>query len=202
VKISKIETQKKNKKRSTIYIDGNFAFGLSNEIILKFDIHEGDPIDEGTIQNVLLEQEKQRIRERAHRILRYRKRSVKELEARLVKIGFDTDQVNEVVKEFIANNILNDDDFAESFVADYTNLKPKGDIFINRELKKRGVSQKAIESALRLRDEQQIVSDFLQRKLSHFDMNNPKERQKVLRRLLSRGFTPSVVYSILDRHEK
>ena len=202
MKISKIETQKKNKRRSSIYINGNYAFGLSNDVLLKCDLHEGDPIDEETIQNVLLEQEKQKIRERAHRILRYRKRSVAELETRLMKTGFDTMQVKEIIGEFIRDNTLNDDDFAESFVADYTNLKPKGNIFIKRELKKRGIPQNTIDKVLRPRDEEKIVRDFLTKKLSHFNMKNLKDRQKVLRRLLSRGFTPGVVYSILDSYEK
>ncbi len=202
MKISKIEPQKKNKRRSSIYINGDFAFGLSNEVLLRFDLHEGDPIDEDKIQNVLLEQEKQIIRERAHRILRYRKRSAAELESRLMKAGFDTVQVKEIVEEFIRDNALNDDDFAESFVADYTNLKPKGNIFIIRELKKRGIPQNIIDKVLRSRDEEQVIKDFLRKKLSHFDVKNLKERQKVLRRLLSRGFTPGVVYSILDSHEK
>lgn len=202
MKISKIEPQKKNKKRSTIYINGDFAFGLSNEILLKFDFHEGDPIDENIIQNVLLEQEKQRIRERALRILAYRKRSVKELKTRLIKIGFDKDLVREIIEEFVRDGALNDDDFTEAFVADYTNLKPKGNIFISRELAKRGISQEAIQSALRMRDENQIVKDFLRKKLSHFNVKNPKDRQKILRRLLSRGFTPSIVYRLLNSNEK
>lgn len=202
MKISKIEPQKKNKKRSTIYINGNFAFGLSNEILLKSDLHEGDPIDEDIIQNVLLEQEKQRIRERALRILAYRKRSVEELKTRLLKIGFDKDLVSEIIEGFVRDSVLNDDDFTEAFVADYTNLKPKGNIFISRELAKKGISQQAIQNALRMRDENQIVKDFLQKKLSHFNLKNPRDRQKILRRLLSRGFTPRVVYGLLDNHEK
>jgi regulatory protein len=202
VKINKIEPQKKNKRRSTIYINGKFAFGLSNEILLKFDLHEGDSLDKDLIENVLLEQERQKIRDRALRILRYRKRSAKELKTRLTKIGFDHDLVKGIVEEFIEDNTLNDTDFAESFVADYTNLKPKGNIYISRELKKRGIPLKTIDQALLLRDENQVVKDFLKNKLSHLDITKPKDRQKVIRRLLSRGFTPSVVFSILNSHEE
>jgi len=202
VKISKIEPQKKNKKRSTIYINGSFAFGLSNEIILKFDLHEDDQIDDETIQNILLEQEKQKIRERALRILHYRKRSVQELKTRLTKVGFDNDLIQQVIEEFLRDSTLNDEDFAEAFVADYTNLKPKGNIFISRELAKRGIDQKVIKKVISIRDEKQMVMDFLQKKLAHFSAKNPKDRQKILRRLLSRGFTPGVVYDILNSDEE
>lgn len=202
MKISKIEPQKKNKRRSTIYINGNFAFGLSNEILLKFDLHEGDSIDKDLIENVLLEQEKQKIRDRALRILRYRKRSIEELKTRLTKIGFDDGLVSGIIEELIEDNTLNDIDFAESFVADHTNLNPKGNIFISRELKRRGISPKTIDKALCLRDETQVVENFFEHKLSNLNIKNPKDRQKALRRLLSRGFTPSVVYSILNSHEE
>ena len=202
MKISKIEPQKKNKKRSSVYINGSFAFGLSNEVLLNFDLHEGDQIDDGIIQNILLAQEKQKIRERALRILHYRKRSALELQSRLIKVGFDNNLVQEVIEEFLRDNTLNDENFAESFVADYTNLKPKGNIFISRELAKRGVCQQVIQKVISIRDEKQMVSDFLRKKLAHLRIKNPKDRRKILRRLLSRGFTPGVVYDVLNSYEE
>ena len=202
MKISKITPQKKNKKRSTVYINGDYAFGLSNEIVLKFDLHEGDEIDDAIIKNVLLEQEKQRIRERGLRLLRYRIRSVKELTTRLLRIGFDENLVNEVIDEFTQDNTLNDEEFAAAFVADHTELKPKGDIFIRRELMKKGISAEIIDKMIGTRDEGEIVKGLLRKKLFRFDLNNAKDRQKVLRRLLSRGFTPSVVYDKIRNHEE
>jgi SOS response regulatory protein OraA/RecX len=124
------------------------------------------------------------------------------LKTRLAKIGFDNKLVQAIIDEFIEDKTLDDDGFAEAFVADYTNLKPKGNIFISRELQKRGVAREAIQNALRVRDEKGVARDFLEKKLSKFNLRNPKDRQKVLRRLLSRGFTPAIVYSILDSHEK
>jgi regulatory protein len=202
VKISKITPQKKNKRRSTIYINGEYAFGLSNEIVLKCDLHEGDAIDDATIQDVLLEQEKQRIRERGLRLLYYRKRSVKEMKKRLLAVGFDENMVNGVIDEFIQDNTLNDDDFAEAFVADHTDLKPKGNIFIRRELMRKGISQGIIDKVILNRDEGEIVAGLLHKKLSRFDLTNVKDRQKVVRHLLSRGFTPSIVYDKIRNHEE
>jgi regulatory protein len=202
VKISKITPQKKNRKRSTIYIDGKYAFGLSNEIVAKFDLHEGNELDDDLVRDVLLAQEKQKIRERAFRILHYRIRSVQEMKTRLLGIGFDETMVNETLNEFIKDNTLNDKRFAEAFLADYTNLKPKGNIFINRELRKKGVSPKVIQDLMHNRDEKRLAMDFLKKKLHHFDLNKPKDRQKVLRRMLARGFTPSVVYDVLSKNEE
>jgi regulatory protein len=202
VKISKITPQKKNKKRSTIYINGDYAFGLSNEILLKHNLHEGDEIEDTTIQNVLLEQEKQRIRERVLRLLHYRRRSIKELKNRLLAIGFEEKLVKGVLDEFVRDDTLNDENFAAAFVADYTNLKPKGNIFIRRELTNKGVSAEIIDKVICRRDEGEIVESLLQSKLARFDLGDTKDRQKVLRRLLSRGFTPSIVFEKIHDYEK
>lgn len=202
MKISKIEPQKRNKTRSTIHINGKFAFGLSNEIILKYDLNEEDEIDDDLIQNVLLAQERQKIRERAFRILRYRRRSVQELKTRLLKHGFEDNLVNEILEEFIQDNTLDDTSFAEAFTADYTKLKPKGNIFIRRELAKRGISREVIEDLVQRRDERFLVEEFMQKKLARFDIKDPKDKRKMIQRLLRRGFTPNVVYDVLNEHDK
>ena len=198
MKISKIEPQKKNKKRCSIYIDGEFRFGLTKDLVLKYDLNEGDEITEDDIKNVLLESEKQKIKQRAFKILHYRERSVQELTNRLIKIGFDQSLVNQVIEDFTADKTLDDERFVKAFVSDYTKLKPKGNKFIIRELKKRGIPQEKIAKMLSSRNEKKLVKDFIENKLSHLNKNNPKERQKIIRRLLSRGFTPDIVYSILS----
>lgn len=202
MKISKIEPQKRNKTRSTIYINGKFAFGLSNEILLKYDLNDGDEIDDDLIQNVLLAQERQRIRERAFRILRYRRRTVKELKARLLRLGFENNLVDDVLEELVQDKTLDDTIFAEAFAADYTKLKPKGNIFIRRELTKKGISEEIIENLIQGRDERFLVEEFIQKKLARFNLKDPKDKRRIIQRLLTRGFTPSVVYEVLNAYAK
>lgn len=202
MKISKIETQKKNKKRSTIYIDGKFAFGISDELLIKFDLHEGDELDNDLVQNVLLAKEKQKIRNRAYRLLHYRNRATKELKDRLLKIGFDPALVEEAIDEMIEENALDDENFAETFIADYTKIRTKGNVFIRHELTRKGIAGDVVERLLRKRDEKRIAADYMRKKLSHLDVSNLKDRQKVLRRLLTRGFTPAVAYEVIDEYEE
>jgi regulatory protein len=198
VKISKIEPQKKNKKRSSIYIDGKFAFGLANEIIIKYDLTEGDDIDDTHIRDVLLEEEKQRIRQRAFRLLQYRDRSIHELTDRLMRIGFDQRLVDVVIQEFVNDNIIDDEKFARAFVSDYTSLNPRGNRFLIQELRKKGVAQDTILKVVNGRDEKILIKDYIERKLSHLNRNNPKEKHKIVRRLLMRGFSTDVIYEVLN----
>lgn len=166
-------------------------------MVLKYNLQEGAEITEEWIRNILGEKEKMRVKERAYKILRYRDRSAQELKARFIKLGFDESLVNEVIQDFIEEQTINDKRFALAFVNDYTKINLKGNRFIVYELKKKGVPQEVIEEVIANRDEKTLAKTFLEKKLSNFNINNPKERQKVLRRLLARGFTPGVVYDLL-----
>ena len=197
MKISKVEPQKKNRNRCSIFIDGEYRFGLSKNLVLKYDLKEGDEIDEDLIKNVLQEAEKEQIKQRAYKILHYRERSAEELKGRLIKIGFDQNLVNDVIKDFIGDKTLDDERFAKALVHDYTHLKTKGNRFLIQELRKKGIIQEIIQAAIQGRDEKNLAKQFFEKKLSHLKKQDPKERQKIIRRLLSRGFTPTVVYEIL-----
>jgi len=200
VKISKIEPQQKNKNRCSIYVDGEFRFSLTKELVLKHDLKEDDEISEPDIKDILMEEEKGKVRNRAFKILRFRQRSTRELRKRLLSIGFDTSLVNDVIEELRANNTLNDEQFAHAFIGDYTTLKPKGNRFIIRELLKRGISKDIISELISKRDERALMKRFIEKRLSHLDKNEPKERQKIIRRLLYHGFTPDIIYEAINEY--
>ncbi|MEO0190199.1 MAG: RecX family transcriptional regulator [candidate division WOR-3 bacterium] len=197
MKISKIEVQKRNKKRSSIYIDGEFKFGLDNEIILRYDIKEGDELTEDQVKNLLLAEEKQKIKQRAYRLLRYRSRSVAETKDRLQKLGYEPEIVEEVVHELVEEGILNNHKFAREFVSDYTNLKPRGNIFIVNELKKKKVDDAYIKEILKERDEKSLIKKIIEKKFSNFNKKDPKQKAKIIRYLLYRGFTLQTIYEVL-----
>ncbi|MEO0155683.1 MAG: RecX family transcriptional regulator [candidate division WOR-3 bacterium] len=197
MKISKIEVQKKNKKRSSIYIDGEFKFGLDNEIILRYNIKEGDEITEDQVKNLLLAEEKQKIKQRAYRLLRYRSRSIAEMRDRLKKLGYEPEIVEEVVHELVEEGILNNHKFAREFVSDYTNLKPRGNIFIVNELKKKKVDDAYIKEILKERDEKNLIRKIIEKKFSNFDKKDQKQKARIIRYLSYRGFTPQAIYDVL-----
>jgi len=200
VKISKVEPQKKNKNRCSIYIDGEFRFGLTKELALKHDLKEGDEISETEIKDILLQEEKEKIRNRAFKILHFRQRSIRELRKRLISIGFDAPLVDDVIEELRADNTLNDEQFVQAFIGDYTTLKPKGNKFIVRELLKHGIAKDIILELIETRDERTLIMRFIEKKLSHFDKTKPKERQKMIRRLLYHGFTPDIIYDVINEY--
>ncbi len=197
MKISKIEVQKKNKKRSSIFINGEFKFGLTTEIIVKYGLKEGDEITDEDIKNLLLAEEKEYLKQRAYRLLRYRNRSIAEMKDRLTKLGYEPDIVEMVINELKEEGILDDQKFVKGFASEYTELKPKGNIFILRELRKKKVDQSLIEEIIKERDEKGIIKTMLQKKFPDYDKNDLKQKAKIMRYFLSRGFTLRTVYEVL-----
>ena len=197
MKISKIEPQKKNKKRCSIFIDGKFSVGLNKEIVIRYNLHEGLEITDREFDEILHQAEKGKIANRAFKILHYRERSVEELRARLIRIGFDNRLVDELVDELIADKTLDDERFANAFVNDYTNLKPRGNRFIISELNKKGIAKELTARLVSTRDERKMIKQYVEKKASSLDIKKPKERQRLVRRLLTRGFTPDIVYEII-----
>jgi regulatory protein len=198
VKISKIEPQKRNSRRCSIYCDGEYKFGLTKDIVLKYDLKEGDELSDDEIKNILLEEEKQKIKQRAYRLLNFRARSTRELKNRLLTIGFDPRLVDTVIEDLLEDNTLDDERFVKAFINDYTIVHTKGNIFIIRELKKKGIPQDTIMKMLETRDERALIKAFISKKLSHLNKHEPKERQKIIRRLMSRGFTAETIFGVIN----
>jgi len=201
VKISRIEPQKRHKGRSSIYIDDRFAFGIQNDLLIKYDLKPGDEVDEILLNNVLRSEEKARIKQRAYRLLNYRERAIKELKGRLLKAGYDPAMVDEVIEELINEQVLDDEKFARDFVSDYTKLKPRGNRYIIQELRKKGVAESIISKVVAKRDEVSLIKNFIKQRLAHLDKSSPSGRKKIIQRLLNRGFDIEKIYESLNDEE-
>jgi len=202
VKISRLETQKKNPRRVSVHIDGAYRFGLAKSLALKYDLYEGREITEDEIKDFLLAAEKDKVRERAFRLLNFRDRSVEEMRERLLKLGFDPPLVDQTITELVEDKSLDDRRFSRAFADDCTNLKLKGNQFLRRELKRKKVAPEIIEEVAAGRDERALLERLFQTKLSRLDRRNPKDRQKIIRYLAYRGFALNQIFELLGNRDE
>jgi len=169
---------------------------------LKYDLYEGRDITEDEIKGVLLAQEKEKVRERAFRLLNYRDRSVEEMRERLLKLGFDPPLVDQTIGELVEDKSLDDQRFSRAFADDCTNLKLKGNQFLRRELKRKKVAPEIIEEVAAGRDERALLGQLLATKLSRFNHRDPKDRQKIIRYLAYRGFALDAIFDVLRSRDE
>jgi regulatory protein len=145
--ITKIESQR-NEERVNIYLNGEFAFGLMKEIQYKYDLNEGMNIDKEYIDTVLMEEEQSKANNCALRFLAYRQRSEKEIIDKLKKKGFEDKFIENTLVYLKHYGLVDDIEFAKSFMKDKINLNKYGPQRIKYELYKKGISQEIIEGVL------------------------------------------------------
>lgn len=149
MKISKIEAQKRNKDRLNIYIDDEFAFGISVDIFVKYNLKKDQEIEDEFIKEILLAEENNKSITLAVKYLALRQRSVKEVKDYLKRKGYDDNLIDDTISYLEEKNYLNDYEFAQSFIRDKSYLNKYGINKIRYELMNKGVSREIISKTLR-----------------------------------------------------
>jgi len=139
--ITKIEVQKKRSKRRSIFLDGDFFCGVDEEVISRLGLIEGMEVDEEEIARIILTEEKLKAKRYALNLLSYRMRSRHELASRLKQKGFDENTIDELADDLEDVGLIDDLEFAKSWIRTRMELNPRSFYAIRRELQKKGVEK-------------------------------------------------------------
>ena len=83
--ITAIKVNVKNRKRRSIFIDGEFALSMSEGVLFQNHLKVGDNISPEALSSLKSEEETHQILQAAYRFLSYRPRSIKEMRDRLLE---------------------------------------------------------------------------------------------------------------------
>ncbi|MFZ2511375.1 MAG: regulatory protein RecX, partial [Gordonia sp. (in: high G+C Gram-positive bacteria)] len=124
----------------------------------------------------------------ALRLLGVRARSRAEIVERLARRGFDDATIDEVLSRLTSSGLLDDDDFAQQWVAARSRYSGRGRLALRRELRTKGVAAETIEAALEEIDpesERAQAAALAAKKLasSSLDLSDAADRAKAYRRL-------------------
>ena len=86
-KITDITPQKKNNKRLNVYINGDFAFGISAQLKFEKRIEIGQEINNQKTQDLILSDQIERLQDKALKFLAFRPRSEREMKDHLFRKG-------------------------------------------------------------------------------------------------------------------
>lgn len=148
MKITKIEAQKRKLDRVNIYIDDQFAFGLTDTLRYKYDLSSGKEVTQEFIDDILNAEEQNKVINHALKLLSYRQKSEKEIYDKLKEKGYDLDKIDNAIQYCIERNYINDKVFAETFIRDKMNINKLGSQRIKYELIGKGVSKDIIDKVL------------------------------------------------------
>lgn len=190
--ITKIEKQKTQKNRYSIFIDGEFSFGLDEIDLLYYKLKENDIIDKKTydyiIDNIIFEKAKKV----ATNYLGYKMRSEQQVIKKLKSAEFSEEIVIKVINVFKKYGYIDDYNFAKLFLRDKMQISKHGSLKIKSDLKLNGVDSDIINKVLYENelDELEIAISLIEKKTIRKNLKNLdfKEKQKLISYLVRRGF--------------
>jgi regulatory protein len=136
------------------------------------------------------------LRERALRLLARREHSRFELARKLGQAGFSHHEIDPLLGEFEGKNWLSDRRFAESYVADHR--ARAGSVKLAYDLRQRGVDDGIIQAVLSENHASELerACEVWNRKFGAAPAD-ATEKARQIRFLQSRGFTSSVIQTII-----
>jgi len=206
ITITKIERQKKNKQRYSLYSEENFIVGISEESLLEFNIHSGLDLSEKLLQKIEQKEKYLAIREQAWRFLARRMHSRKELRDKLAAKRYDQDDIDKIIHELENKKYLNDSMFAQQLISDEINLKKSGPILVKNKLLKKGVDIDIVSSLLdELYDDQiqyQNCQYFARKKIDSLkNSDNHSQKSKLGNYLIQKGFSWNMINQVISELE-
>ena len=198
--ITEITPQIKDKRRCNIYIDGRFCCGLTLEATVKNRLKVGQIITPERLSEIQLESEKNTAFDKALTHLSATQKTEKQIRTFLEGKGYLPAVVEYVVEKLRSYNFLNDGQYAESYVECVS--KRKGSKLIRMELKKKGVSDEAIDTAiegLSPEREQETATAILE-KYMRGRICDKATLQKAYRYLMGKGYDYEVIKSALTAY--
>lgn len=153
------------------------------------------------------EEEYQKVRDYALRLLSFRPRSTNEISTKLKKYcskrKFPDKLIAQLIEEFTEQKLLDDKAFIRWWLEQRQSYKPKGVRAIKIELINKGVDKKLIDetvSEIKERiSEYDLAMQVITRKLIHLKhLSSEKLKIKIRDLLLRRGFDWDVIYKVID----
>jgi regulatory protein len=197
--ITAITPQVKDKTRCSIYIDGRFCCGLTLATAIKNRLKVGDVISPERLSTVQFESEKDTALDKALTHVSATRKTEKQVREFLEKKGYLSAVVEYVIEKMRGYNFLNDEEYAEAYVASVG--KKKGVRLIKMELKNKGLTDEDIDGAIENMSEsaqEEGASSVLEKYMRGKTVDR-ETLYKAFRYLLGKGFTYEVAKSALAR---
>jgi regulatory protein len=196
--ITRLQVQKKNPNRVNIYINDEFAFGLSH--IVAAWLRVGQELSGNKIAELKAQDQEEKALQRALNLISYRPRSEAEVHKNLKKHHVPEETIYTVIDRLRENGILNDQQFADTWVENRAAFRPRSKFALRLELKQKGIDEEIIDDALSdVNDEEQAYEAGL-KKARQLSLDEEQVFKRKLFGFLSRrGFNYEVSSPVVKK---
>ncbi|MBK0347410.1 RecX family transcriptional regulator [Aerococcaceae bacterium zg-ZJ1578] len=216
MKLTKIERQKKNAERYSLYIDGEFWLGVHESVLIQFGLYKSQDITTSTMQEIIASEYAQSVYLRGVHYLSYGLRTIKEMRDYLFEyvderakeeVADLSEQrpdlvVESVVQRLIEQKYLDDLMYSQSYIRTHANLNYKGPTLLKHQLRQKGVTDAVIDEALQEYPPQQQLenAELIANKYIASKTNYPPKKlvEKLREQLRKKGYEQGIIQSVLQ----
>ena len=198
-KITALKAQKKNRNRVNVYLDGEFAFGLSR--IVAGWLHISQELTDEKIVNLQVEDEQEIAYQRSIRFSGHRMRSNSEITQYLERQGTSEVNIESAIKRLKSNGFLNDKHFARMWVDNRNEFRPRSHRMLFSELRKKGIHPDIINQVLEdtLSDEELALLAAEKQERKYRNLEWQDYRRKLSSYLARRGFSYAIINPVVNQ---
>ncbi len=196
--ITAIEPQQKNPQRVNVYLDGEFAFGLSR--LTAGWLRAGQALTDEKIAALQAEDAREMMYQKALHFLSYRPRSSHEVRQNLLERGGEEALVAETLARLERAGLVNDGQFARAWIENRNTFRPRGRSALRMELRQKGLDDETTQAALEeLVDEDALALQAARKQARRYaGLDRATFRQKLGAFLARRGFSYSTLAPVVS----
>lgn len=206
--ITELKAQVHNDDRVSVFLDGEFAFGIHEDLVVKHGLQVGATLTDEEVRTLEADEQYVDAKQTALDYLAYKPRTEQEVRRKLTQEDVPAFVEDDVIARLYELEYLDDEAYAHDYAHNRFSSKKYGPVRIRRELEERGIDRHLAEAAV---DELFAEESAPAAAWEHAEKRWPRldgeedprrRRQKMYRYLRRRGFTSSTIRSVLDDLEE
>lgn len=201
-KITAISAQQRDEARVNIEIEGTFAFGLHVDIVLGHYLSVGTELSAEKIEQLQQEDEVKKAITAALNLLSFRPRASGELQRKLREKGYSAESAEAAIKRMLELGYLNDADFADRWIENRQEHKPRSRKLLQQELRQKGIDSDTIDDALAEIEIDEVTDalELARKKANSMQALDQQTRHRRLSGFLGRrGYGYDVIRKVLEQ---
>ena len=144
--ITRLAVQKRDRERVNVYLDGEFAFGLT--LMEAIHLKIGQQLTEREIEALRNEDDYHRAYNQVLDLLSRRPRSEREVRQYMARKEVAPEHQDRIVQRLLELRFLDDGAFARYWIENRDAFRPRGSRALSYELRQKGVDETIIREAL------------------------------------------------------
>lgn len=196
MKITRITQQVKRQDRYSIYVDGKYAFSLSESDLIKLGLRKDQEFTAAELEDMKLASLIGKAYDRALNYLGIRPHSEQEIRRYLRRKQYEDEVIEEVISKLERLNLMDDTAFARAWVESRQALKPRSRRKLRQELVQKGVDKDTIDQALQTIDEEtqlRNLRQLIEKKRPRYD-----DERKLMAYLAGQGYPYGLIKKALS----